>query len=81
MKDTYGKKQYTCKCGQLTEGYVWFGKIKETQFECTKCGKCVGYNNLKPFFLYLIVERHSNLLIDNGLKVLHFFQIFFELCG
>jgi len=47
MKDTYGKKQYTCKCGQITEGYVWFGKIKETQFECTKCGKWLGYTNLE----------------------------------
>jgi hypothetical protein len=47
MKDTYGKKLYTCKCGQLTEGYVWFGKIKETQFECTNCGKWLGYDNLK----------------------------------
>ena len=47
MKDTYGKKLYTCNCGSVTEGYVWFGKIKETQFECTKCGKWVGFDNLE----------------------------------
>ena len=47
MKDTYGKKLYTCKCGQLTEGYIWTSQIKDTQFECIKCGKWLGYNNLK----------------------------------
>jgi len=36
MKDTYGKKLYTCKCGNITEGYVW-----------SKCGKWVGYENLE----------------------------------
>jgi len=47
MKDTYGKKVYTCKCGTTTEGYVWLSQIKDTQFECTKCGKWLGYDNLK----------------------------------
>jgi transcription initiation factor IIE alpha subunit len=47
MKNTYGKKLYTCKCGSITEGYVWFNEIKETKFKCTKCGKSVGYDNLE----------------------------------
>ena len=47
MKDTYGKKLYTCKCGTTTEGYVWLSQIKDTQFECTNCGKWLGYDNLK----------------------------------
>jgi hypothetical protein len=47
MKDTYGKKLYTCKCGTITEGYVWFSQVKDTQFECTKCGKWVGHEHLE----------------------------------
>lgn len=47
MKDTYGKKEYTCKCGNVTDGYVWLSQIETTQFECTKCGKWLGHGNLK----------------------------------
>lgn len=47
MKDTYGKKIYNCKCGTIDEVYVWFGKIKETKFKCTKCGKWLGYSSLE----------------------------------
>ena len=47
MKDTYGNKLYTCKCGTITEGYVWFSQVKDTQFECTNCGKWLGHDNLK----------------------------------
>jgi predicted SprT family Zn-dependent metalloprotease len=46
MRDTFGKKEYTCKCGTVTEGYVWVSQIKDTQFECTKCGKWLGYGEL-----------------------------------
>jgi hypothetical protein len=46
MKDTYGKKLYSCKCGNIAEGYVWFSQIKETEIECTKCGKWLGYVQL-----------------------------------
>jgi hypothetical protein len=57
MKDTYGKKDYTCKCGTVTEGYVWFSQIKATQFECTNCGKWLGYDNLEKKVTSIISIR------------------------
>jgi len=57
MKDTYGKKLYTCKCGNVTEGYVWLSQIKDTQFECTNCGKWVGHDNLEKKVATIISIR------------------------
>jgi len=47
MKDTFGKKEYECKCGVVQEEYVWSSQIREVQFECGKCGAWMGQNNLK----------------------------------
>ena len=47
MKDTFGKKNYQCKCGVVQEQYVWNSQIREVQFECGKCGKALGFNNIK----------------------------------
>lgn len=57
MKDTYGKRQYTCKCGTKIDGYVWFSQIKTTQFECTNCGKWLGYDNLEKKVTSIISIR------------------------
>ena len=47
MKDTYGKRTYKCKCGTLAEEFVWDSEIREKEFECGKCGKSLGFNNIK----------------------------------
>jgi predicted SprT family Zn-dependent metalloprotease len=47
MKDTFGKKEYQCKCGVVQEEYVWSSQIREVQFECGKCGAWMGHESLK----------------------------------
>lgn len=47
MKDTYGKRTYTCKCGRLTEDYVWQSELSEHKVNCFKCGKELTIDNLK----------------------------------
>jgi len=47
MKDTFGKKEYQCKCGLVQEEYVWNSQIREVQYECRKCGNWLGFNNIK----------------------------------
>jgi hypothetical protein len=39
MKDTYGKRTYSCNCGRLTEDYVWESQLAEHKVSCFKCGK------------------------------------------
>jgi len=46
MKDTIQKRLYKCKCGITSEDYVWSSSIKEHTFECSKCNKPLGYDNL-----------------------------------
>lgn len=47
MKDTYGKRTYTCKCGRLTEDYVWQSELAKHKVNCFKCGKELTIDNLK----------------------------------
>jgi hypothetical protein len=47
QNETLLTMDYTCKCGTVTEGYVWLSQIKTTEFECTKCGKWLGHENLE----------------------------------
>jgi transcription initiation factor IIE alpha subunit len=47
MKDTVSKRLYKCKCGVIREEYVWSSEIREKEFECEKCGKALGFNNIK----------------------------------
>jgi hypothetical protein len=47
MKDTIQKRIYKCKCGTCLEEYVWSSEIREKQFNCTKCGVILGFNNIK----------------------------------
>ena len=47
MKDTIGKRIYRCKCGACLEEYVWSSEMREKEFECPKCGKSLGFNNIK----------------------------------
>ena len=47
MKDTYGKRSYLCKCGRLTEDYVWESQLPTHEVECFQCAKSLGIKNLK----------------------------------
>ena len=47
MKDTYGKRTYTCKCGRSNEDYVWQSQLAEHMVNCFKCGKELTIDNLK----------------------------------
>ena len=47
MKDTYGKRTYTCKCGRLNEDYVWQSELAKHKVNCFKCGKTLGIDNIK----------------------------------
>jgi len=47
MKDTYGKRSYLCKCGRLTEDYVWESQLPNHEVKCFQCAKSLGYKNLK----------------------------------
>ncbi len=47
MKDTFGKKQYQCKCGAIQEEFVWSSEVEKREFECGKCGKALRHDNLK----------------------------------
>ena len=47
MKDTIAKRLYKCKCGVIAEEYVWSSEIRGKEFECGKCGKLLGFNNIK----------------------------------
>ena len=47
MKDTFGKKEYQCKCGCVMEDYVWTSEVKSHKVACFKCGKSLGYEQLK----------------------------------
>ena len=47
MKDTYGKRTYKCKCGRLTEDYVWQSELIKHKLNCFKCGKELNIDNLK----------------------------------
>jgi hypothetical protein len=46
MRDTFGKKEYTCKCGCIMEDYVWLSEIKKHRLACFKCGNTLGYGEL-----------------------------------
>ena len=47
MKDTYSKRTYTCKCGRLTEDYVWQSELTKHKVNCFQCGKILGIDNIK----------------------------------
>ena len=47
MRDTYGKRTYSCKCGRLTEDYVWESELSKHSVACFKCGTKLGVDNLK----------------------------------
>lgn len=46
MKDTFGKKVYKCFCGTVAEEFVWDSEIKKYKFNCAKCSKELGYEQL-----------------------------------
>ncbi|MEY4334774.1 MAG: hypothetical protein RLZZ196_3524 [Bacteroidota bacterium] len=47
MKDTYAKREYQCKCGRITEQYVWQSLLEATKVKCFKCGTYLDIKNLK----------------------------------
>jgi len=47
MRDTYAKREYVCKCGRLTEDYVWQSLLEFYKVNCFKCGKSLGLKDLK----------------------------------
>lgn len=47
MKDTYGKRSYLCKCGRLTEDYVWESQLPTHEVKCFQCAKSLGIKDLK----------------------------------
>lgn len=47
MKDTYGKRSYLCKCGRLTEDYVWESLLPTYKVKCWQCAKYLGIESLK----------------------------------
>lgn len=47
MKDTYAKREYTCKCGRITTDYNWESLLENNIVNCFKCGKELTFKNLK----------------------------------
>ena len=47
MKDTFGKRQYKCKCGCTMEDYVWQSELTKHKVNCFQCGKELTIDNLK----------------------------------
>jgi hypothetical protein len=46
MKDSYGKREYKCKCGKLTYDYVWLSKLALHELSCFYCWKELNYKHL-----------------------------------
>lgn len=47
MKDTYCKRSYLCKCGRLTEDFVWESELPKHKVKCWQCAKSLGIESLK----------------------------------
>jgi hypothetical protein len=47
MKDTYGKKEYLCKCGRITTDFVWESQLNDNKVKCFQCAKTLGIESLK----------------------------------
>jgi hypothetical protein len=46
MKDTYGKREYKCKCGRITTDYVWESQLPKNEVKCFQCVKSLGFKDL-----------------------------------
>jgi hypothetical protein len=46
MRDTYGKREYKCKCGKLTYDYVWLSKLAEHELSCFWCWKELSFKHI-----------------------------------
>ena len=46
MKDTYGKKEYLCKCGRITTDFVWESQLNDNKVKCFQCNKELGFKDL-----------------------------------
>jgi len=46
MKDTFAKREYKCKCGVITEDYVWQSLLEVTKVKCFKCGNQLTIKNI-----------------------------------
>ena len=47
MKDTYCKRTYKCKCGRLTDDFVWESELPKHQVKCFQCAKPLAFKDLK----------------------------------
>jgi hypothetical protein len=47
MKDTYCKREYKCKCGRLTEDFVWESELPKHKVRCFQCNTKIGFESLK----------------------------------
>ena len=47
MINKLSKHVYKCKCGQLTETFIWSYELPKHKFKCTKCS--LDYKNLFGF--------------------------------
>lgn len=46
MKNTFGKRNYKCKCGALNEDFVWQTELNKHKFKCIQCKKTLEYKDL-----------------------------------
>ena len=47
MKDTFCKREYKCKCGNIQEEYVWQNELVLGKFKCNSCSSILNYVNLQ----------------------------------
>lgn len=46
MKNTCAKRKYKCKCGTITECYVWQSDLEKHNLKCNKCSELIGYDHM-----------------------------------
>ena len=46
MKDTFGKREYKCKCSRITTDYVWESQLPKHEVKCFQCAKSLGFKDL-----------------------------------
>ena len=46
MINKLAKHVYKCKCGTITETFIWSYELPKHKFNCTKCAKTVDFNNI-----------------------------------
>jgi predicted SprT family Zn-dependent metalloprotease len=47
MKNTFAKRTYNCKCGEVAEELVWSNELEVYTFICKNCNAELGYKQLE----------------------------------